>query len=133
MASDLLDTCLECRLETQTCSLLAKKKDLLDLDTRHRDSKTYPYNFFNIDKWTMKVTNQCICPASLAPVKEGTALGIHADPGHLNPGDPDGGLGHVGHPGVVPDHVQQHSVAPLNKARWTLRSLALEVLIKWVG
>ena len=80
-----------------------------------------------------QVTNQCICPASLAPVKEGAALGVHADPGHLNPGDPDGGLGHVGHPGVVPDHVQQHSVAPLNKAGRTLGPLALEVLIKWVG
>ena len=72
--------------------------------------------------------NRCICPASLAPIEEGAALGVHAQPGHINPGDPDGRMGHVGHPGVVPDHVQLHCVTSLNKTRRALGPLAVEVL-----
>ena len=79
------------------------------------------------------ISHRCICSTSFAPVEEGACLGVHAHPGHLNPGDPDGGLGHVGHSGVIPDHVQQDRVTPLNKAGRALGPLASEVLSEGEG
>ena len=66
--------------------------------------------------------------AASSSIQVRTSLCLHADPGHVYPGDPDGGLGHVGHARVVPVHVQEHRVAPLNKTRRTNCSVTREVL-----